>query len=326
MNDPHCFLILPFQDPLIRAARQEGIDPAASRYGFRSVRVDETPGPTTITAATHESIESADFVIADLTGARPNCYYEVGYAQALQRPVIFLIRRPEQPHFNVAGFPFIEYETPQDLHDQLDVHIVNQVLISHARGGDPGDNVGQFGRRSFVDPYVVTGRVRPNITEGQKRNRSYFVDLLLRSVDPQRPLHGVVTFSLHKDWGANRRQKMPVYDGRAEFTIPTSGAFTVGIVLKESGVKLEIDLSRLHARVSCLVTGMDPVDSSARTAIICVVASHAKSTSTINRPLTHSVGHGRRSTAHAGDHCLLALHLGLGHGRSHGVSNFSAPT
>src|SRR5262245_43157366 len=119
MLKPHCFLVVPFTSRAVNLVRRKGINPATARYGFPAIRVDEGPRPTTITAATHERIASADFVVADLTSARPNCYYEVGYAQALARPIIFLIRKPQKPHFDIAGYPFIEYRTPDDLREKL---------------------------------------------------------------------------------------------------------------------------------------------------------------------------------------------------------------
>jgi nucleoside 2-deoxyribosyltransferase len=37
-----------------------------------------------------QEIQDCGFVIADLTDERPSCYFEVGYAKALKRPVIYV--------------------------------------------------------------------------------------------------------------------------------------------------------------------------------------------------------------------------------------------
>jgi hypothetical protein len=242
---------MPFDNPSVNEARRHAIDPAARRYGFATLRVDEGPRPSTITAATHDRIASADFVVADLSGARPNCYYEVGYAQALSRPLIFLIKTPEKPHFDIAGYPFIEYSSSDELRPRLESEILNQVLTSHATPSDPGDNVGHFGGCSFVDPYIVTGRVRVDVEGAERRERSFFVDLRVRSIDPQRPVMGPVTFVLHRDFGANRRQTFVVDDGEFELIgIPVAGTFTVGVILRRAQVNLELDLSRLPGATS----------------------------------------------------------------------------
>lgn len=43
------------------------------------------------------------FVVADLTDERQNCYYEVGYAHALGKPVIILAKDGTPRHFDVAA-------------------------------------------------------------------------------------------------------------------------------------------------------------------------------------------------------------------------------
>jgi len=43
-------------------------------------------------------LKNADFVIADLSCERPSCYYEVGYAQALRKPVILIASLGTQLH------------------------------------------------------------------------------------------------------------------------------------------------------------------------------------------------------------------------------------
>ena len=78
-------------------------------------------------------------MIADLTGAKPNCYYEAGYAHGLQKEVIFTIRRPEKPHFDLAGRRFIMWETEDDLRVQLLQHVRDiRRRLQVTFGGPPG--------------------------------------------------------------------------------------------------------------------------------------------------------------------------------------------
>jgi hypothetical protein len=244
-DDPYCFLICSFaDDPDLVAARTHGIDPATRCFGFPAYRVDEIPAPDHVIEATRRHIADADFVIADLTGQKPNCYYEVGYAHALGRPVIHVMRATEEPQFNVAGLQFVKYRDPEQLRERLTRQILTHVLTTHGPSIDPEDNKGHFGRRAFRDPYVVTGRVRedPESTEG---TLSFLIDLRVRSVDAKRPVTGPVTFCLHDSF-RQRRHTINVNDGEAILTdIPSLGSFTVGVTLHTPGVQLEIDLSRL---------------------------------------------------------------------------------
>lgn len=54
-----------------------------------------------------------------LTGERPNCYFEAGYAHALRKQLILTIRKGEKVHFNLAERRFIEWATGKEL---LDAH------------------------------------------------------------------------------------------------------------------------------------------------------------------------------------------------------------
>jgi hypothetical protein len=245
-DDPYCFLICSFaDDPELLAARKQGIDPATRAYGFPAYRVDEIPAPDNVIAATRRHIGDADFVIADLSGQRPNCYYEVGYAHALGRPVIHLMRASEEPQFNVAGLQFIKYRDPLHLRDELKRQILTHVLTTQGTTDDKDDNLGQFGRRAFRDPFVVTGRVRRD-PRSVDEALSFLVDLRVRSVDPKRPVKGPVVFTLHGSF-RRRRYTVHVRDGSAEAwltDIESLGTFTVGVTLAH-GVNLEIDLSKL---------------------------------------------------------------------------------
>lgn len=247
-DDPYCFLICSFDDdPELLAARADGINPATQRFGFPAYRIDEIPAPDNVIEATRRHIADADFVIADLTGQKPNCYYEVGYAHALGRPVIHIMRATEEPQFNVSGLQFIKYRDPGHLREQLQRHILTHVLTTHGPATDLQDNKGQFGRRAFRDPFVVTGRVRedPDSSDG---DLSFLIDLRVRSVDPKRPLRGRVTFRLHETFETRHHTVHVTKRGDREAIltdIQSLGTFTVGVTLHQHGVQLEIDLSQL---------------------------------------------------------------------------------
>jgi len=52
--------------------------------------------------ATIEDLKSANFIIADLTQERPSCYYELGLAEALQKPVYLIAQSATDIHQTAA--------------------------------------------------------------------------------------------------------------------------------------------------------------------------------------------------------------------------------
>ena len=64
-------------------------------------------------------IERAAFVVADLTGERPNVYYEIGYAHRADKEVVLVARSDTAVHFDVSAINRIEYSDYTELMDAL---------------------------------------------------------------------------------------------------------------------------------------------------------------------------------------------------------------
>ena len=77
----------PNADPVYGAVRA-----AAAQLGYDCRRVDEIPTPTDITQDILKLIEGSKIIIADLSGANPNVYYEMGLAHDRGRIVIPISR------------------------------------------------------------------------------------------------------------------------------------------------------------------------------------------------------------------------------------------
>ncbi|MEO5337167.1 MAG: nucleoside 2-deoxyribosyltransferase [Magnetospirillum sp. WYHS-4] len=87
------------------------IERAVSQYNFEVVRADMVPDPGMITRSIMDMIKRADLVIADLTGANPNVYYELAARHAIRKPTIQVALKGTKLPFDIAFIKTIEYDT-----------------------------------------------------------------------------------------------------------------------------------------------------------------------------------------------------------------------
>lgn len=98
----------------------DALKDAATRCGLNAERVDEVESNERITDRILESIRRAEFVIADLTGARPNVFYEAGYAEGLGKTPIYIARAGTALEFDLKDYPTIFFRGMKDLKEALE--------------------------------------------------------------------------------------------------------------------------------------------------------------------------------------------------------------
>ncbi len=88
-------------------------------YGISAERADDIEHSGKITDEIINKIRISEFLYADLSGARPNVYYEVGFAHALSKKVILFRKSDESLHFDLSGYNCPEYKNLSDLENKL---------------------------------------------------------------------------------------------------------------------------------------------------------------------------------------------------------------
>ena len=123
---PKAFVVMQFAEPYDTFYR-EVIQKQAEEAGFTVFRIDEKAGPGVILQYIQGEIEQSAVVIAEITPANPNVFYEVGYAHALAKPTILLAKRGSELPFDIRSFRVVFYndtiggkaEVEQSLHNHL---------------------------------------------------------------------------------------------------------------------------------------------------------------------------------------------------------------
>lgn len=127
------FVIMKFGDPVLDSAYHGAIKTVAeNEFKFPVLRIDEIYDGGQIPRQVLENIAKSEIVFAELSGARPNCYYEAGYAQALGKTMIFCIRDNERIHFDLGAYRFIKWQTEEDLRQKLRKQLESYV----SKGGE----------------------------------------------------------------------------------------------------------------------------------------------------------------------------------------------
>jgi hypothetical protein len=106
---PTAFVAMQFGKPYDDIYRTV-IRPKARAMGFEVIRIDEVNRPGIILQDIQRKIEDAKVVIAEITAANQNVYYEIGYAHALNKPTILLAQSRKALPFDIRSYRVIFYD------------------------------------------------------------------------------------------------------------------------------------------------------------------------------------------------------------------------
>jgi hypothetical protein len=122
-----CFFVMPFRSDLnfFYLYLQKHLQ---DKHGLQVRRGDTSILTKALMDKIETEIQSADFIIGDVTHSNPNVFYELGIARANRKPIIFLTQEePEKAPVDLRQFEFIRYDLSkdQDLLQKLDNAVRN---------------------------------------------------------------------------------------------------------------------------------------------------------------------------------------------------------
>jgi hypothetical protein len=106
---PNAFIAMQFSDHYNEVYR-DAIRPLVAEIGYEPFRVDEVAGPGIILNDIWNNITEASVVIAEVSEANPNVYYEIGVAHALRKPTVLLAQRGTKLPFDLGPHRCIFYD------------------------------------------------------------------------------------------------------------------------------------------------------------------------------------------------------------------------
>lgn len=242
---PKAFFIAPLGDTTKSKAARDLIFDCVSKvskdHGLKCERDVETRTADQFERTIKRKIRWSHLVICDLSDERPNCYYELGYAVALERPLCLIAKKGTNVHHDVRGNQVFFYKDAADIHVELGQWIADSHALRNDEAASDDDPLcGKYGARALVDGYLLTGHVVPDPAR-ESDGVSYSAHARVISVRPRRKLTGKVYFHFDGTFPTKCRV-VTAKNGVAQIDIgEVYGAFTLGVTIETTDTKLELN-------------------------------------------------------------------------------------
>jgi tetratricopeptide (TPR) repeat protein len=185
---PLCFVLMPFGRKVnstgqvidFDAIYQGVIAPAVKAAGLEGLRADEEQVGGTIHKPMYERLMLCEFAVADVTGANPNVYYELGIRHAIRpRSTVIIFAEGTLLPFDIAllrGIPYRLDSTGKLVNPKKDIqNIVQRLRTAHE---DPHDDSPIF---TLIDdmPRVEVDREKTDLFRDRVNSSRNFKSRLL---------------------------------------------------------------------------------------------------------------------------------------------------
>ena len=107
---PTAFVLMPFAEEF-DGVYTFFIKSVLEDAGFEVVRADEIKGQNNILRDVIEGIARSDLIVADMTRANANVFYELGIAHTLRKPVVHITQSRKDSPFDIESYRSLEYDT-----------------------------------------------------------------------------------------------------------------------------------------------------------------------------------------------------------------------
>jgi len=115
-----CFVAM-WCDEDLNVIYEEGVKKAVIEAGFEPIFIEKREHNEKICDLIIAEIRSCRFLVSDVTGQRPNVYYEAGFAHGLNRDVIWTCKEDDidNAHFDTRQYNHIVWRDADDLRKKL---------------------------------------------------------------------------------------------------------------------------------------------------------------------------------------------------------------
>ncbi len=129
-SEHYALYICPHGNEAVDKNYEMVIRPGLMAHQFRVERADELASAGPVNEEVTKAIIQSNLIVADLTGERPNCYYETGFAHALGKPVIILAQTGTTRHFDIPGVEWHYWNSSEDLKPKFEKLLLGTLIES----------------------------------------------------------------------------------------------------------------------------------------------------------------------------------------------------